>query len=836
MIPQLLAWYLVIQLISLAVLPLSLRLFVHLPDRGYVFAKSLGILLVGFLFWWSYSFGLVNNNTGGAWLSVIVIALVSYWFGRSIWQQAWQQRRLPVSFSYVGLVEGLFLVGFIAWAIVRAYDPAVNHTEQPMDLMFINSIFSSGEFPPQDAWLAGYGISYYYFGYWLLALLARLSGQLPEVAYNLGQASWFGLLLLGAFGVGYNLLAWSADGENDAPQVAVFGGILAALMVGVAGNGQALFEWLYANGYALERLVAWFDVYNFPENASVTNEWYIGYDWWWWRSSRVIEDLDLLGNHIEVIDEFPMFSYILGDNHPHVLAMPIVLLVIGLAQNLFMQPWDARCDADLVPNNPDSLFGGWRILDLVPMGSAGMLVLAIATGSLIFFNTWDFPPYWALIVVSTFVVALFVKGQAGRRPWGSAVFGAAVMGLTLTLGTVLLFLPYFLTAQSQANGIIPNLFHPTRLPQFLLMFGPALLALIALLLLAWRPLRPRWSVLFLSATLIYGLPLIFLGLMTGAASRSSYGIERLAGLPLPPGVTSHSEIILQRWTSDPWTFVVVGGLLAGVTTLVWTRLTLGHERQAPLPRPTFFVMLLAGLGLALVFVPEFVYLRDNFGTRMNTIFKFYYQAWLLFGLSGSYAIVQALRPRQGPSGFARVAAGATATCAILMVLVGLIYPVAGVYSKTSGFRSDSPTFDATAHLSREAPAELAAAQWIRANTAPVALVLEGKGASYRADTNRISTMTGRPTLLGWDGHESQWRGSAYGEMAAGRVEAIETIYRADSVDAIVQTLLIWDIDYVYVGPLERRVYGVTPAGEQRLASAMELVFSDGEVRIYRRRG
>jgi uncharacterized membrane protein len=162
--------------------------------------------------------------------------------------------------------------------------------------------------------------------------------------------------------------------------------------------------------------------------------------------------------------------------------------------------------------------------------------------------------------------------------------------------------------------------------------------------------------------------------------------------------------------------------------------------------------------------------------------------------------------------------------------------VAGVYSKTVGFRSESPTFDGTAYLQGEAPAELAAARWVRTQTAPDALMLEGKGASYRANTNRISTMTGRPTLLGWDGHESQWRGSAYGEMAAGRAEAIELIYRNGTPEQIVQTLEDWGIDYVYIGPSERAEYAITSASEERLAMVMELVFAEGDVRIFRRRG
>jgi len=96
-------------------------------------------------------------------------------------------------------------------------------------------------------------------------------------------------------------------------------------------------------------------------------------------------------------------------------------------------------------------------------------------------------------------------------------------------------------------------------------------------------------------------------------------------------------------------------------------------------------------------------------------------------------------------------------------------------------------------------------------------------------------MTGRPTLLGWDGHESQWRGRAYGEMAAGRPEALQTIYGGSSGPELIDTLEQWDVDYVYVGPTEREQYGVNARSELALQSAMDLVFEEGDVRIYRRR-
>jgi uncharacterized membrane protein len=348
MLSQFLSWYLAVQLLTIVTLPLSASLFVNLADRGYAFAKSLGVLLVGFTLWFGTSYGLLRNEAGGAWMAVFLVGLFSAVLGRPAWA-AWfgewrrgQRKEAPenisqrhiasqISRSYILVIELLFLLAFAGWAYVRAHDPAANHTEKPMDLMFMNSIWVSPTYPPQDAWLSGYAISYYYFGYWLLVTVGRLAGQPPEIAFNVGQACWYGLLLTGCTAVVYNLLRHAGR-----PWVlALLGGLLGAVAVGVTGNLQGIFEWLYANGANVTGLAQWFAVDGFPESAQRTGQWYIGFDWWWWRSSRVLEDLDLLGQHIEVIDEFPIFSYVLGDNHPHVLAMPFVLLVIGIAQNLF---------------------------------------------------------------------------------------------------------------------------------------------------------------------------------------------------------------------------------------------------------------------------------------------------------------------------------------------------------------------------------------------------------------------------------------------------------------------------------------------------------------------
>lgn len=532
-----------------------------------------------------------------------------------------------------------------------------------------------------------------------------------------------------------------------------------------------------------------------------------------------------------------MFSYVLGDNHPHVLAMPFVLLVIGLAQNLFFGPvWGASVIAD---DEPDaSLASRARraaraVLRAIPLGGLGAGILVAAAGALVFLNTWDFPPYGLLLMVALFIVLYQDPQQQWEMRWCALLAGGA--GIALVIGVLILYLPYFLTAQSQAGGFVPNFFNPTRLPQFLLMFGFGLCGVGTLIGLTWPQAKPSGGELGVAAAFVFGGPLAFLAVSLVAAFATPSGREALSQMALPDGAESHWPFIIERWSRQGFTFLFVGALLALTTALLWRMLvgaapaTRGEQRSH---QARFFALLLIGLGLLLVYAPEFVYLRDNFGSRMNTIFKFYYQAWLLFGLGATYAIVEALTRRAEAPIWVKGLSGLS----LLLIVAGLLFPVAAAYSKTGGFALNPPTFDAIAYVANESPAELAAIRWLQQHTPPDAVVLQGVGQSYRANTARISAATGRPTLLGWDGHESQWRGRAFGEMAQGRGDALNVIYRNGAGPEIIQALERWNIDYVFVGRFERNHYELTPLSEERLLRVMDLVFAQDDVRIYQRRG
>lgn len=827
-----LVWYLTVQAMTVAALPVALRVLSPLPDRGYSLAKALGVLLVGVGFWLAYAYGLLRNERGAAWLVLLVVAVAAGVWGRRAVVVWWRDLREQGNWRVVVVAEALFATVFAVWCVARAYAPSANHTEQPMDLMFMNSIWASATFPPQDAWFAGYAISYYYLGYWLLTTIGQLSAIPPHFAYNLGQATWYGLLWLGCFGVVMNLLAWRFDratrdgAEEETAEAAVpihgasmAGGVLAGAAVALAGNVWVIVEWLYAQGLNVGAVARWVDVYNFPERASQTGQWFIGYDWWWWRSSRVIEDLDLAGNHIEVIDEFPAFSYLLGDNHPHLLAMPVALVAIGLAFSLLLgqarqRDRTGRASSAVVP------FAHAPALGVGGLGAA--LVAVVVVGSLLFLNTWDFPPYWALVVGAVWLAG--ARTAAGQR-WGGW-FLPVVVGGALLLGGVALVFPYMLTAQSQAGGIVPNLFYPTRLPQWLAMFGGFVPTLVALLWLGWRRVRPTLTVWGWTAALVWGIPLVLLTVTTLLATTPA-GQGRLQELGLPVGAAGMGAAALARWMAEPWTLVVVGALLSvtlACLVTLWQGDPLGTTQgEADL----VFVLGLVALGLGLVYVPEVVYLRDNFGTRMNTIFKFYYQAWLLFGLASAYVIAVALRSRPF-----RAEVALLALLSLALVSGSLIFLPAGLYSKTGGFNG-KPTLDARAYLAQVAPDVMAAVAWVEQSTPPTAVVLEGKGSSYRAEFNRISTMTGRPTLLGWDGHQAQWRGDAYGEMARGRPEALELIYQRGTPAEVVATLRAWGVDYVFIGPTEIEQYGISPGRLDQLTTVLDEVFARGQVRVLR---
>jgi len=160
-----------------------------------------------------------------------------------------------------------------------------------------------------------------------------------------------------------------------------------------------------------------------------------------------------------------------------------------------------------------------------------------------------------------------------------------------------------------------------------------------------------------------------------------------------------------------------------------------------------------------------------------------------------------------------------------VLLTGFAYPAFGVWYKTGKFNTAEMTLDGNAHLERYNPDEMEAIRWLR--QAPLGNVVEAVGGSYNAAFARVSTLSGQPTLLGWPGHESQWRGGD--ELFRGRAEDIETIYRSAGWNEILPILQRYQVRYIFVGGAENSTYKVNTA---KFDANLRPVFQNAGATIY----
>ena len=813
-------WWFVLQLVGLAALPLAFRLFRRLPDRGYAFARPLGLLLTSYLFWLGGSLGVVRNRWGGILLALLIVAGLS-WLAYRRWSGGDDARLFPWlrgHWRLVVVVELLFALAFAGWAWFRGFSPDLMTAggEKFMEIAFINAILRSDTFPPLDPWLSGFGISYYYFGYVMTAMLTRFSGVPATSAFTLGIAHLFALTVTGAFGVVYNLVAVAQQGKDERKKGVSYG-LLGATFVALMGNLEGVLEAMRSKGLGSEAFWQWLDVPDLWERGQVTGSWFPGIGWWWWRGSRVIRDRDLLGRPLGIspIDEFPFFSFILGDMHPHVLGLPFVLLAVALAFNLFRGR-----------GRPS-----WAEIGL----------LALALGGLSFLNTWDFPIYLGLVLLVYGVRRYREFGAAGDEFWKDlGLVGGSLFGLGL-----LFYLPFYVGFRSQAGGILPNLLFPTRLHQYLVMFGPFIFVLVCWLgvifvrafktspegggSLGWRTLWTWLGVLFLFPLGMLASVALLLVTESGRAFvQSTLDMDVVREVVGEQTIGSLLVEMIRVRLGDPWTSVALALFIAAGLVLVW-RWVRSQDGASPAGRiepVTVFVLLMTLVGLALTLVVEWVYLRDNFGVRVNTVFKFYFQGWVLMGLAsayGSYCLLERVR------GVGRALFGVGLA---LLLAGGLVYTVFAGYSRAEGLDTENWTLDGAAWIARQHPDDYAAVEWLRAHAKGTPVVLETPGKSYNYE-GRVSALTGLPSVLGWALHEDQWRGS-YEEQGK-REPDIETIYSTivhteQDANRVLTLLEKYDVTYVYVGPTERGQY--PQAGLEKFEWLLDPVFRQGGVTIY----
>jgi len=815
------SWYLILTLLGWLTFPLAYRLFPAFADRGFSLARVVGLLFWGYIFWLFASLGIAQNDAGG-----ILLAL-SLLIGLSIWAFISNRQSLvdwlKSNVRMVLATEILFLVAFGFLAFTRAANPELTNAEKPMELAFISAILRSPSFPPHDPWLSGYAISYYYFGYVMTAMLARLTSMPGTVAHNLMTSLIFALSATGSYGILHNLLArFPLHGSRPAPRAPrpAFPPLLAPLFLLLVSNLEGFLEVINRRGLFLPSSPSatfnfwkWLNIEELTPTPLTPGSWIPDRYLWWWRASRVIGDLDLKGVYSDLspIDEFPFFSFLHADLHPHVLALPFGLLAISVALHLFL--------------------GGWRgVIDMFGMRlhihPVGFFLSALVLGGLAFLNTWD------ILIAAALIVFAYVLARANEDGWRwERLEDLFMLGLPLGLAAVVLYLPFYIGFSSQAGGILPNLVNPTRGAHLWVMFAPLFIPLYAWLVYLWRVEKfpANWK-RGLGLGLGFALFLWLFALLLGwLASLTEPGFinQYLAN----QGIANVPDFIIQTTKRR---LEYIGGLLSLLAILIPAIAFLfNNRRNTPGlddAEPSIvsrrqssiqFVLLLTFLGVILILAPEFVYLRDQFGTRLNTVFKFYYQAWMLWSIAVAFGVAILLNNLRG-------AWNAVFRAVLFVVLVtSLTYPVFSLMYKTNNF--DPPlgyTLDAFDNLQQTNPDDAAAVKWLR--TAPYGVVAEAAKAyiSYQYYA-RFSTYSGLPAVIGWTGHESQWRGGY--EVQGTRVDDMQILYETGDWEQARIITDQYDIRYICVGGLEYSTYRVS---EEKFKQHLKVVFQQGSTVIY----
>jgi YYY domain-containing protein len=678
-----------IEVLGLAAIPLAGAVFARIPGGGLGFAKPLGLLLATWLTWMAGSLGIPYSVPTAVLAAVLVgvLGMVVRLRGdppdralrRSLW--IWS--------------EVVFVVAFAGMALLAAYSPDVWFFERPMDMMFVSSVNAADTFPPHDPWMAGEDVNYYYFGHLVAAWLIRLTGVDPAVGYNLAIAAYFALTMTAVFAFSASLWAGARARATARPR--------SPIVVGLGAAGASM---LLGNIASAAKLVT----HDGPLRQ---------FDWF--NTTRVIDPP-------HTINEFPLFSWVLGDLHGHVMALPFTVLALAFALQFALA-------------GPGVLRDRRRILELVLAG--------IAIGVLYAINSWSYP-----VVLGLALLALAVWARDGRRAqWKTAAIG----GVVLVAVSLLSMLPFHLSFDPAAKGV------------------------------GWVTHREEFDVWARSALYTVGVFLwvVIVALMVRLARTRSPWRNLAWGAA---GLLLAGTALASKDLSGP--LLVAAALSASLRAMLAKRLT----------APERFVWLLAAGGLTCLLINDTVYVKDPFDggpyNRMNTVFKMGFQAWLLLALAS--APLAALLDTWLPRWPRRIFAG------VLFALVGvsLAFPYAGTYSRKNAF-SEAPHLDGQRWLARTAPGDIAAIEWLRDHTPGDAVVLESVGDDYSSFGHaRISTYTGRPTVLGWFSHEIQWA-----HNPVGRREEVQAAY-ADSAGDTARALLgKYGVDYVVVGPLERTDYG-----------------------------
>jgi len=465
------------------------------------------------------------------------------------------------------------------------------------------------------------------------------------------------------------------------------------------------------------------------------------------------------------INEFPYFSFLHADMHAHMMAIPFTIVCIGMILNLIKS---RQKSSGLIKNNFFQLF-----------------ILSLLIGSLSFINTWDYPTYLGLTLVAISVQQYI---QNSKKVDFKLIKNIIFLSTIIIFLSFVLFLPYHLTVNSLKTIRVTS--QKTHSVHYIIIYSLFFFVSLTYLYFAIKK-NKLLDFDFLSFKFCISVDVIILLFL----------IFGFLNIPL----------------------AILAIIFLTSILLVWKKI---NSKKNNLEN--MFALILFVFGICLLIAIEFFFVDDAFVgdlERVNTVFKIGMQIWVLISLSSVYFFYYIksnfLKKRNLLN---KIWTGIF----ILLLCFVLIYPIFATYTKTKNnynFFGKNATLDGRKYLKNQDFCDYESVEWINENIEGTLVVLEAKGQSFTW-TSCVSFNTGLPTVLGWEGHEQQWRPNNLDEIAE-RVEDIDRIYN----DADTTLLEKYDISYIYVGKLERDKY--PEESLNKLDILFDLVYNTSVAKIYK---
>ncbi len=764
-------WYIGITILGWMVYPIIRIAFKGLDKKGWPILRVAGLIILTFLVWIAGSFGIqvTRLTIFSCILILFVINGFLFFLGKNEIVQ-----ELSNNLKSIIFIEIIIFIFFVFFLLIRIGNPDLWHPykggEKPMDFSYFNALIKSVSYPPYDPWYAGGYINYYYWGFLIAAIPTKLLGIIPSIAYNLILPSFFSFTASAAFCVGWNLLERELENhgefnESKRLERKILSGLVAATFVLVIGNFGTIK--MIVQGF--QRLSEMASTYVNERNFSTIASFFEGikifikqrkFNYypgdWYWIPSRTISG--------EPITEFPYFTFLYGDPHAHLFALPITLLALSWMISLINERVKYKIK--------------WEL-------SLKLLIGGIIIGALRPTNTWDYPVFLVLAcgcilyVIIKYAIpprSIFPNLTMQQRTIILGILAAISFGLI----SYYLFNPFSKWYGQGYTSIDFWTGEKTLLGAYLTHWGYFIFIIYSWLLnevYNWMRITPL-SVLNKIYPYWKGIIGGFILLLTAIAFLVIRGV--VISILVIPAISILGLLLYRKESSEKQKFIII----------------------------------LTCIGLGLTLLVELVVLSGDIG-RMNTVFKFYLQAWTCLAISSSWYIYQLFKNIKN-WGRKNTISG-WITIILLLSMSVTLFPVIASADKITDRISDAVpiTLDGMEYMRYSSYTEndqvmdlrqdYELIRWMQDNINGTPIIIEANVPEYRWG-NRITIYTGLPGVIGWNWHQRQQRAINPSDWVFKRVKDINTFYSVADIAVAKELIEKYNIGYIVVGQLEKIIY------------------------------